>query len=130
MALGIANYTAGLLGDAFWTYIALAAAGTGAVAVVTNLWLSRVIDEEGQFVRREDESPGAPLRRGFPLWLHAPLTAFIAFLFVVVGVGVSWWFAMVFLGPLLAIDVFALVALSVASKLDDIRGERRSHEEQ
>jgi hypothetical protein len=38
-----------------------------------------------------------------------------------VFVGVSWWVAAIFGGPLLAIDILALVALLVASKLDDTR---------
>jgi hypothetical protein len=131
VALGIANHAGGFVGDSSWTYLALAAGGAAAIGAVTNLWLSRVIDEQGHFVRREDESPAAPLRRGFPVWLHLPLTAFVAFLFVLVGVGVSWWVAVIFAGPLLAIDVLALVALPLASKLDDVhRGERRPRRNQ
>ena len=120
VALGTANHMDGFIGGSSWTYFAFSAAGVGAVGEVTNLWLSRVIDEEGHFIRREHESPAAPLRRGFPLWLHLPLTAFVAVLFVLVGLGVSWRVAVIFLGPLLAIDVLAFVALLAASKLDEI----------
>jgi hypothetical protein len=87
LAVAVANHTDGLIGGSAWTYIALAGAGVGAVAAAANLALSRAIDEEGEFLRRADEPSAAPLKRGFPLWLHLPLTAFVAVLFVLVGVG-------------------------------------------
>jgi hypothetical protein len=98
-ALAVANHTDSIIGDSSSTHFLFAGAGLTAACAVMNLVLSRAIDEEGHFVRRDDEPPAAPINRGFPLWLHLPLTAFVAFLFVVVGVGVSWWVAGVFLGP-------------------------------
>lgn len=126
-ALAIANHTDDFMSSGSWTYIAFALAGLAAVCAASNLALSRAIDEEGRFVRREDEPPEAPLKRGFPFWLHFPMLLFVAFLFVLVGVGVSWWLAGIILGPVLALDLIALLALPLASKLDDVqRGRARS----
>jgi hypothetical protein len=122
-ALAIANHTDNYIGGGSWTYVLLAFAGMSALFAASNLVLSRALDEDGQFVRRADEPPTAPLLRGFPLWLHLPMTAGVALIFVLVGVGVSWWVAGIFVGPLLAIDLVALLAL-LASKLDDVRRGR------
>jgi hypothetical protein len=123
VALAIANHTDEYIGDGSWTYLAFAVAGLAAMGAAMNLVLSRAIDEEGQFVRREDEPPSAPITRAFPLWLHLPMAVGVAFLFVLVGVGVSWWVAGIFLGPLLAIDLLALVS-QLTLPLSSKRGPR------
>jgi hypothetical protein len=126
LALAVANHTDGFIGESFWTHIAFTCAGLAALAAATNLALSRVIDEDGRFLP-EIESSAAPLKRIFPLWFYLPLSVFLAFLFVVVGVGVSWWVAGIFLGPLVAIDVLTLLSLlgfPIASKLSELRGGR------